>query len=125
MDSLSTQIRRLRAVRAAAVRFPAHTPSQRQLQGLLLAMLRQVEANHCRPGRHHAAERERWWLAIEVYWRLFQSPRLAARGGRKLARRLMAMPWYKLEKPVTVRRLLGPDAEVPLPLQETLDSRAA
>ena len=110
MTTLATKLLRLGQTHEAIERFAARTPAQKHLRGLLLSMLGYVEANYCRPGNEVEAELDRWWLAIATYRRLLESPRLSARGGRELARKMLAVPWARLEKPGVVRRLLGPSA---------------
>ncbi len=125
MASLATKIRCLSEAREAIESFAVRNPSQQHFRGLLLAMVGYVEANYCRPGKENESELDRWWYAIDAYRRLLESPRLAARGGRKLARRMLALPWERLERPAVLRRLLGPEAGKPLPPVRRGRSRAA
>ena len=95
---------RLRKALGAAESFPAGNWAQRHVQGVLLSIISHMAANCCAAGEQE--EFERWWVAVEAYLQVLESPRLLEKGGRKWMNRALELSWAKLEKPGVMPRLL-------------------
>ena len=95
---------RLRPALAAVAGFEARNRAQEHIQGLLLAMISHMAANCCARGQEE--ELQRWWVAVEAYFQVLESPRLLERGGQKLMNKALELPWAKLQESGVVGRLL-------------------